>query len=170
MGCGPCGEDRRANGVDVTVEAGQRDNCQPAFLHTRPVYPPTFTRPVYPPSPAPHLPYVTWKPACYSIVQPARIRLSIPLQIQAVPPMNANSDSDVVRTCQQQVVTVSYWLVPPHTDDHRRYNRSKRANSTSTNIIVALRTCNFFSLSWRRSGKWRKTGPLRQTNSLHSKS
>jgi hypothetical protein len=161
MGCGPCGENRRANGVDVTVEAGRRDNCQPAFLHTRPVYPS---------SPTPHLPYVTWKPACYSIVQPARIPFSIPLQTQTVPPMNVNSDSDVVRTSQQQVVTVSYWLVPPHTDDRRRYNRSKRANSTSTNIIVALRTCNFFSLLWRRSGNWRKTGPLRQTNSLHSKS
>jgi len=74
----------------VRVEAGQRDDCLPAFLRTRPVYPP-----------APRLRYLEAYPLYIPIVQPASLRLSIPLQTQPVPPMNVNSDPNDVRTHQQ---------------------------------------------------------------------
>lgn len=58
---------------------------------------------------------------------------------------------------RQQVVTVSYWIVPPRTDDIRRYNKNKKAmysNLKKTNAFP--KTCNFSSPSWRPSGKQHK--------------
>jgi hypothetical protein len=132
-----------------------------ACLSPHPLPLPTFTRPT------PALCYLEACPLFHH--KPARLRLSIPLQTQPAPAMNFNSDQDV-HTHQQQVVTVSSWLEPPRTDDHRRYNRRKRVNSASRSIIVSLKTYNSSNLSWRQSGKRRKSGPPQQTNLPLSKS
>ena len=145
-----CSEDWREPMGRMQWPKGAMRNCQPASLHLF-----THLRP-------PHLtPAFCYSEACPLFHRkPSRLRLYIPLQTQPVPPMNVNSDADVICTRQQQVVTVSYWLAPPRTDDHRRYNRSKRANSTSRNTVVPQRTCYFSSLSWRQSGRRPKSGPL----------
>ena len=62
------------------------------------------------------------------------------------------------RNHRQQVVTVSYCqIVPPRTDNLRRYNRNKKAvysNLKKTNAFP--KPCDFSSPSWRPSGKRRK--------------